>query len=261
MNNKNQSVILIVSSGTSNKKARKNNIEVLENRISEKFPGYSVRRAFTSYKIINKIKIEEGIDIDCPREALEKLVKEGTTQVVIQPLHIIPGSEYQKLLKEVEAYKGKFKEIVVGTPLLYEEDDYLLVIKALKKSLPEITEKQAVVMVGHGSSHEAQRCYLTLQNYLDKALFKGYVGTISGEPGILYVIELLKKKEIKEVVLMPFMLVAGNHAIVDIVSEKENSWKSMLIEQWFQVESYLKGLGELKEIQDIYINKIEDIMP
>ncbi|ADL51275.1 sirohydrochlorin cobaltochelatase [Clostridium cellulovorans] len=257
MNNKKKNAILIVSSGTSNVEARKNSIEPLENRISEKFNNYQVKRAFTSFKIIKRIKDNEGIDIDSPREALERLLAEGFKEVFIQPLHIIPGSEYEKLLAEAEDYNSRFEKLEVGRPLLYENKDYSLVAEILKNHFQKFNDHKAVVMVGHGSDHQAQESYLTLQKHLDKAFFKGYVGTIKGKPGIMDVIESLKKNQIQEVILMPFMLVAGNHALEDIISERDNSWKSILIKNGINVTIYLKGIGEIREFQDIYIDKIK----
>jgi len=59
---------------------------------------------------------------------------------------------------------------------------------------------------------------------------------------------------------MPFMLVAGDHAINDMASDDEDSWKMKLQSEGFIVEPSLKGLGEIRGIQDIYIEHLEDAM-
>ncbi len=55
------------------------------------------------------------------------------------------------------------------------------------------------------------------------------------------------------------MLVAGDHAINDMASD-ENSWKTKLLAEDIDVEVILKGLGEVKGIQDIYMNHLNRIL-
>ncbi len=54
------------------------------------------------------------------------------------------------------------------------------------------------------------------------------------------------------------MLVAGgDHAINDMASEEEDSWESILKSNGFSVKSYIKGLGEIEAIQNIYLEHLE----
>ena len=85
------------------------------------------------------------------------------------------------------------------------------------------------------------------------------MGTVKGYPEIEHIIPKLKKAKIKKVVLMPFMLVAGDHAKNDLAGE-EDSWKSLLQKEGFEVEVYLRGLGENPKYQDIYVKHIRDAM-
>ena len=48
------------------------------------------------------------------------------------------------------------------------------------------------------------------------------------------------------------MVVAGDHAANDISKE----WKEQLEEQGFTVDLHIEGLGEVPEIQDIYIDHV-----
>ncbi|MDP4089817.1 MAG: sirohydrochlorin cobaltochelatase [Bacillota bacterium] len=252
--------ILVVSSGTSNIKARKESIEALEERIAREFTDFEVRRAFTSMKIIDRIRTSEGTVIDSPSEALKRLCGEGFNEVILQPMQIIPGMEYEKLIGELEQYRDCFRKAGIGKPLLYSEEDYPAVVAALKGHLPELSGGQAAVLMGHGSSHSAQRLYLDLQEYIDKAAVRAYIGTIKGTPGISDIIDRLRRSGIREAVLMPFMLVAGNHALMDMASDEEYSWKTLLTRAGFKVDIYLKGLGENTQYQEIYLNRIRETM-
>jgi sirohydrochlorin cobaltochelatase len=249
--------ILAVSSGTVNEKARKENIEAVEKEIEKNFCGYEVRRAFSSEKIINKLMIRFGIQVDRPVEALSKLKDEAFEEVIIQPLHIIAGDEYESVQNKAESYKAEFKSLKLGRPLLSEAEDYSKVLDAIKGQLPELSEHKAAVFMGHGSSHSADESYITLQNVIDKENLNIFIGTISGKLTITSIIDRLKKKNIEEIILMPLMLVAGNHAIKDMAAEKSSSWKSMFEAEGFKVEVYLWGLGENKKIQKLYVEKLK----
>ena len=49
------------------------------------------------------------------------------------------------------------------------------------------------------------------------------------------------------------MIVAGDHAINDMASDEEDSWKTLLENEGFEVECVLKGLGQFKGIQDMFL--------
>jgi sirohydrochlorin cobaltochelatase len=62
---------------------------------------------------------------------------------------------------------------------------------------------------------------------------------VEGFPGIDEVVEALaeakSKSKIRKVVLKPFMIVAGDHALNDMAGDDEESWKSVLSAKKFQV--------------------------
>ena len=86
--------ILVVSFGTSYKDALKNSIEKIENRIKEEFKDYDVFRAFTAHMIIRKINERDNLKILTPEEAFDNLKENGYEEVIVQPLHVIPGEEF-----------------------------------------------------------------------------------------------------------------------------------------------------------------------
>ena len=57
--------------------------------------------------------------------------------------------------------------------------------------------------------------------------------------------------------MAPLMIVAGDHAINDMASDEEDSWKSILENKGYNVECIIKGLGEYKEIRNIFIEHIQ----
>lgn len=250
--------ILVVSFGTSYADTRKVTIEACENKITESFPDYEVRRAFTSSIIRNILKDRDNIIVDSPEEALTKMKDDGFTEVIVQPLHIIPGAEYNEMLNTLTDFEANFEKLVIGRPILTTINDYKAAVEALKVQLPELNKDQAVVVMGHGTHHPANASYSCLQLVISDMMSNVFVGTVEGYPTLDDVIAKLKAEGIKEVTLMPYMVVAGDHAQNDMAGDEEDSWKTILKKEGFVVKTYLHGLGENPEYQQIYVNHVQD---
>ena len=252
--------VLVVSFGTSYHETRRKTIDVCENKIKESFKGYDFYRAFTSGVIINKLRKRDKMEIYNPSEVLEQLYKNGYEEVIVQSLHIICGEEYNKLKYMVEEYKDKFKRISLGRPLLTYIYDYRETVQAVKQDLEEMDIDEAIVFMGHGTEHESHSAYPAIEYMFRDYGMNVYVGTVEGYPELEQVIKKLKEKNVKTVDLMPFMLVAGDHAINDMASDEEDSWKTILEQEGFNVKVHLKGLGENPYIQEKFKNHALDCM-
>ena len=113
--------------------------------------------------------------------------------------------------------------------------------------------------MGHGSDHIADEAYEKLETtFRENGYSNVYVATVEGSRTLEDVIENLENTS--KVELRPFMLVAGDHAINDMASDDEDSWKSILQTKGYDVSVELKGLGEFKKIRDIFIEHLEDII-
>lgn len=252
--------ILVVSFGTTHEDTRKVTIDAIEEKVRENFKDYEVRRAVTSHIIIKRLKERDNIFIDTPEEALEKLVHDGYEEVIVQPLHIIPGSEYDYVKEIVESYRVKavFKKLMLGRPVIYGNDDYGVLIEAIKHHLEG---EQAVIFMGHGSEHYANACYSCLQNHLAGEGYENvFIGTVEGYPSINDVVKWVKRKKVKKAMLTPLMLVAGDHVKNDMSGDDEDSWKHILKKEGVETQVYLHGLGEEEKFQEIYIKHIKDAM-
>lgn len=250
--------ILAVGFGTTHRAESKATIEAIENMAAERFPEYEVRRAYTSEIVRKILKERDGLLVDNTWEALESLRKDGFQEVILQPLHIICGEEYQeKVLDAAAQYQDAFDKIAVGRPLLTTIGDYRVAIEALKAQLPPRNDQQAVVLMGHGSDHPANASYACLQLMLMDEAPNVFVGTVEGYPAFEDVLPKLKAAGTKKVVLMPFMLVAGEHVHHDLAGDHEASWKTILEKEGYEVQTYLHGLGENPAFREIYLQHIE----
>lgn len=253
--------ILLVTFGTSYADAQLA-FENIEDRVEKAFPGVSIRWAYTS-KMIRKKLAKSGQIIDSPAEALAKMGEDGFTDVAVQSLHIIPGEEYENLEKTVAAFNGMPKgteRVLLGKPLLFSHQDNENLASIIDdKFEDEVSKKTALVMMGHGTHHQANIYYPGFQYYLNQRSDRYFLGTVEGFPELSEVVKRFKDSSIKRVVLTPFMSVAGDHAQNDMAGDDSDSWKSILEKEGFKVKIVQKGLAEYDQVVDIWVEHLKEV--
>lgn len=249
-------VLLVVSFGTSYNDNRELSIGAIEKSMQSAYPDYEVRRAFTSQIIIDKLKSRDGLVIDNVTQAMDRLVSDGIKEVVIQPTHVMTGYEYDDVVAEVSPYSSKFESFKVGKALLTTDADYQEVTSIIATETKNYdVEGTAVVFMGHGTEHEANVTYTKMQQALVDAGHKNYfIGTVEAEPTLEEVMAKVKESGAKKVVLLPFMIVAGDHANNDMAGDEADSWKSVFKAAGYEVECVLTGLGQYTGVQKMFVN-------
>lgn len=249
--------ILVVSFGTSYNDSRDITIGAIENAITDAFPEYEVRRAFTSQIIIDKLKDRDGLEIDNVEEALDRAVADGITTLVVQPTHLMNGYEYTDLADALKDYEGKFEQIALAEPLLTSDADFEAVVSAITEHTASYDDGEtAICFMGHGTEADSNAVYAKLQEKITAAGFENYfIGTVEAEPTLDDVLAAVKEKgTYTKVVLEPLMVVAGDHANNDMAGDEEDSWKSVFESEGFEVECILEGLGQNEAIRQIYVD-------
>ena len=268
--------LLVVSFGTSFNASRAADIGGVEKALQAANPDWSVRRAFTAQIIINHVQARDGEKIDNVDQALERAVKNGVKQLVIQPTHLMHGAEYKELTEAVESYKDKFESVKIAEPLLGEVGSDATVINADKAAVAEAITAEAVktaeydsldaaaadstafVFMGHGTSDEAKISYSQMQTQMETLGYKNvFIGTVEGEPeetSCESVIAKVKDAGYKNVILRPLMVVAGDHANNDMAGDDDDSWLSQFeaSKNFDSVKTQIAGLGEIDAIQQLY---------
>ncbi len=247
--------LLVLSFGTSFNDSRRLTIGAIEDSLEKAFPDYSVRRGFTANIVIDHVERRDGIHIDDINEALDRAVKNGVKNLVVQPTHLMNGIEYDELSGKVASYSDAFDKVVIGEPLLTSDDDFKRVENAIVDWTKEYDDgKTAVCFMGHGTEHASNAVYAKMQELLTADGHTNYfIGTVEAEPSLDDVIEKVKAGGYEKVVLEPLMVVAGDHANNDMAGDDEDSWKSAFAAEGFEVECLLRGLGENEEIRKIYV--------
>ena len=241
--------ILVTSFGTSHRDTREKCLDLIQREVEEKYGSENVERVYTSGIIRRIIEKNEGVHIFDQEEGLKVLKDKGFEEIITMSLHILDGIEYSKL-------DDKFGKI--SKPLLADDEDFEKIVE--NKEFNDLEGNDAIVFMGHGTESEADYAYQKLQDeYLKAGKNNIFIATVEGKVTIKDVIEKMKGKGFKKILLKPFMIVAGDHAKNDMSSDDEDSWKTILKNEGYEVTAVLKGMGEYKFIREMFMDKLKDI--
>ena len=244
-----EKAVLVTSFGTSHKDTREKCLDSIENEVKAKYGSEKVERAYTSGVIRRIVEKKEGIHIFDQNEGLEVLKNKGYDEIITMSLHILDGIEYAKLNDRY----GK-----ISKPLLVNDEDFEKVVNDEEFNSTEGND--AIVFMGHGSESAADSTYQKLQEeYLKAGKDNIFIATVEGQVTIEDVIQKLKGRGFRKILLKPFMIVAGDHAKNDMASDEEDSWKTILQNEGYEVTPLLKGMGEYEFIRKMFMDKLEEV--
>lgn len=256
-------------------------------------PNIPVRLAFTSDIIRRKWQKRQNdtdwqkanpnipteiMQVKTPLATIADLQNEGYRDITVQSLHIFAGEEFEDLknvvlgLRSIRAVKMKhapFKQLRLGRPALGMPgdaypytDDIAAAVKALKGDAEQARKMHAaLVYMGHGNDFYSTGIYTELQHQLNAAYdIPILTGCVEGYPSFESVLAGLKASGMKNVLLKPLMVVAGDHAANDMAGDEADSWKVMLTKAGYTVTPELRGLGSVNAWADIYVNHLKDAM-
>ena len=254
--------LLVVSFGTSYNDNRRQTIGAIEAAMETAFPDYSVRRAFTSQIILDKVRDRDGVAMDNVQQALDRAVDNGVQTLIIQPTHLMNGLEYNELVDTAAQYADAFQHLAIGQPLLTDQADFDAVAAAITQATAQYDDgKTAICFMGHGTEADANTIYTTMQDLLTQQGYDNYyIGTVEAEPSLDTVLSAVQKGSYERVVLLPLMIVAGDHANNDMAGDEADSWKSTFTAAGYEVECLLTGLGELDAIQQLFVAHAQQAM-
>jgi len=286
-----KSAIILASFGTTVPEAVQS-ITNIQDKVKAAFPGVPVKVTFTS-NIIRGVWQErqaepkKWLDMGIPKEILYvkniiatfgDLREEGYNEIVVQPTHMFfmeqshDLAQYVNAMRSIRTTKAKwrpFNKIALGRPALgtvgVDYDYHADTEKALKTLAADVAqakkEKAVLVYMGHGNEHWSTGIYSEAAKMM-REMNPGlnvYMGVVEGYPGIDDVISYLSHfKKGSKVLLKPFMIVAGDHAMNDMASDEDDSWKTLITKAGFEVKTELQGLGSNDAFAGIFVDHIRD---
>ncbi len=270
---KSDKVILVVAFGSTWEQAYDTFDKVVSDYKAQ-FAGWDVFLSFSSAICINQARAGENVasrDFYDPEHFLTAIGLSGYKQIVVQSLQVIPGEEYRRVrdsyVKDfmnnrngdfTDAYmKSIDKQVVVGTPLMGEDDDVeklakILVAESDIKSA--IDGNKSVAFMGHGNPENydyfgANIRYTELETELQKLYSKMWVGTVDMEDN--YVGDVVARMQTDgvdngDVQIYPLMSIAGDHAHNDMADvEDVESWFNVMTKAGYNASTYEKNFTEV----------------
>ncbi len=243
--------LLVVSFGTSYPETREKTIGAIERDLAAAFPERAFYRAFTSGRIIAKIRREEGVEIDSLEEALARIVRDGITDLLAVPTHMIPAKENTQMEETLRAKREQFESLCVAAPLISGAEDARRLAGVLAGLFPP--DAGTVVFMGHGAAGGSNLPYEELARALRECgAINLHLGLAEGSPGIEEIMQALPAPEAGPVTLTPMMVVAGDHALNDM-SGGADSWEAKLQAAGYDTRCLIRGMGEYPEVRQLYV--------
>lgn len=247
--------ILFVSFGTSYRKAREDSLERICKDLCSVDAQVPVYQAYTS-QVIQKKLSAEGIFIPTVEGAVRQILEQGTDCLYVVASHMIPGREYQKMLRILERFRCKFHKLEVTSAVLQEAEDCKKLVPVLDQML-HFQKEYEYILMGHGTEDAANIRYLQMNWAFWEAGFPNVqIASVEAEPDLEDAIAVLQKRDmVKKVILHPFMVVAGDHANQDMAGETD-SYVTRLQSLGYETEAVIRGLGEYPQFRRIFTEKL-----
>lgn len=286
-----ETAIVIASFGTTVPTAVKAIVNIID-KTKEAYPNIEVRVTFTS-NIIRSVwqerqtEPQKWLDMGIPEEILYvkniistigDLREDGFRNIIVQPTHMFYMEQSQDLksyvdgLASIQTTKEKwrpFDKLVLGRPALgmpgdrYDYHDDMAKAVATLAADAEQAQKEGAMLVymGHGNEHWSTGIYAETQKKMRKVYpdVKTYIGVVEGMPGLDDLLPAMGHAKTKKILLKPFMIVAGDHATNDMAGAEDDSWKSILNKEGYEVQAVLQGLGSNDAFAGIFVDHIQDV--
>ncbi len=241
--------IILAAFGSS--RAAQDSYEKFRQKVQDSFPAHPVYSTITSRTVAGRT----AAPYPHPDELLELLVREGVKRAVVQSLHLLPAHDFHSF---VSSMKKSSIATTIGSPLLTSEKDFELAAKAiLSFARPEAST--AILVLAHGTSHPCWAMYASFEKKIQQLLGpQGFFAVIEKSPNSNHIPALIKANGFQKVLVIPFFFLLGLHFKRDIMGEDATSWKNRLQSLDLAVSVIEQGVGELEDIQQIFISHIRN---
>jgi sirohydrochlorin cobaltochelatase len=280
-----ESILILAAHGSSHESARAA-LEGFARRAALAFPLARTLLAYTAFRGPgNHPSVLGGRGL---REVLAGLGDIRGATLAVQSLHVIAGDEFERTRQELLRFAlTSGARLAVSGPLLASAADAPEVARALAESLGEagaaspcrdgggattgaspLTARpgmaspgEALVLMGHGTTHEAQALYRALAASLETALPAARLGVLeAADPDdplcVKAIARYLAARGVTRARLIPLLTVAGRHAHKDLAGDQPGSWKSVLAAHGVTCAPDLAGLIEREAFARLWLSRV-----
>ena len=257
--------ILVVHFGSTYDSAREKALdpitELIKNsflsnhNISKESDLFVFEEAYSSNRIIKKLS-ERNIAKNSIESSVRKLVESGAEDIDVITSFVIDGIEFEKLKRIMESLSKELKfKYKVRPALMHDNESVNQLARIISELIKRDCKEEAVLLCGHGTESKADERYESLRNDIEKILgIKVINANMEGTNHYSSAMEILDKNNIKSVYVQPMMIVYGDHGFKDIEGD-EDSLKVLLMEKTIKYKIASKGLGEYKEIRELFMEE------
>ena len=217
------------------------------------------RTLYADYKMINA----QG-DLSLENK-IEELLASGVDEILVKPVLMSDGYEAKKLRERVSVYKGRFRKIEFGFPVLGTLENINSFADLLINEIGFSSEFE-YCLVGHGSKNGSNREYFELSDVLhSKGILNVEVACLTGEGNINSYLEKAGKKtgqsggeEPKGIQVYPLLINLGVHIRQDIFGTddgEEKSFVQILEENGFSVVKNPVPLSRFESFKARYLDE------
>lgn len=285
-----KTAILLASFGTTVVPGVESIVNISE-QVKKAFPQTEVRITFTSNMVRSvwkkrRAEPQQWLDQGVPPEVLNvknviqtmgDLQEDGYRNVIVQPTHMFFMEQSHDLnsyvhgLASIRTVKDRWKpfdNIAVGRPALgmpgerYSyHDDVERVVRTLAGDAEAARNDNAILLyMGHGNEHWSTGIYSETENKMREMYpdVETFIGVVEGWPTLDDVMVRLRQAKTRKVLLLPFMITAGDHAKNDMAGPDQDSWLSVLTAEGFEVQPLFRGLGSNDSFAALFVENIRD---
>ena len=251
-------VILVTAFGSSYKSGQKN-LEDMDTAIRAAYPDNEVYWAFTASFIVNKLRKEgqttlfaRETPLMTPEEAYDLFRTEGKTDVAVQILMVMVGSEFRQVINT----PTNGLNVKYGYPLFFNPEDIQNTASALSGNFGG--SDTFTLLSAHGNDHhpEFNSELIQLDDYLQENYSNVRVATVEGSPHFDTVKDDVLASGVSKMQFIPLMLTYGDHITNDVMGDEEDSWKVILGKE----AECANGMASNPAIQEIYLSHIRQTL-
>jgi sirohydrochlorin cobaltochelatase len=263
----------------------------ISDQVKKAYPNTEVRITFTSNMVRavwrkRRNEAQKWLDQGIPAEILNvknviqclgDLQEDGYRNVIVQPTHMFYMEQsydlerYIEALGSIKTLKSKwrpFDVVVLGRPALgvpgdrYNYHDDIDRVAASLASDVEMARNDGAILLymGHGNEHWSTGIYKETEKRMRAAYpdVPTFIGVVEGTPALEDLLADLQGARSTKIILRPFMISAGDHAVNDMAGEAGDSWQSKLTQAGFTVRPVLEGLGSNNAFAALFVDNIAD---
>ncbi|MBA3006983.1 MAG: sirohydrochlorin cobaltochelatase [Proteobacteria bacterium] len=238
-------IVIAVFGSSSRAKAA---LDLFAERFTEEFPEYEPYWAYTS-EIIRK-----KAGLPSLQETLAQVEAAGYRKVVVQPLHIFPGTEYQQMAETCAFFPGL--RVFLSETLLHRWDFIKETLAVLEQDFLAPAEGWNLLAL-HGTPLAADPVnivYLGLERLVGDLYPNVLAASIEGVPDHEAVLARIQRQglagKFHRLRIIPMMYFAGMHAEEDLMGESE-SWRATLTDIGFTVECSMACIGNVQSFKGL----------